>query len=266
MTAVPGPGTSAAEPAPGRLVSTLACPQCGAVNSLPSGERVVRCAFCDAALFIDRSGLVSHYRLPRLLDQGQALEALRRWMAGNETVKDLDRLAKITAAEAVSFPMWMFRSHRQGAGETVRIEPAAATPVGELADLALPAGKLEAYKPEAGAEAVAASVPLETARSWLGPSGEQLTETALVHLPLWRCRYRYGEQDFLALVEASTGAVLAAVFPAKAESPYYVTTVVGVLLFLIEGFLFSNPFLKLFAYLLTGLPLALIAYWVTRKV
>lgn len=252
---------------PAAAATVLACPQCGGENPLPSGQRLLVCAFCDAALYVDRSGLVSHYRVPRLLDGDKAASALRRWMAGNETVKDLDRKATLEAVEALSFPMWLFRVAGAG-GEEVRVEPAAPTPIPQLAELKVPAGKLEPYlRPEEGAEVTAATVPLATAQRWLGEgAAARVRETALVHLPLWRCRYRYGERSYTALVDASTGAVFASVFPAKAESPYLLVAILGVVLFTIEGLLIFNPALKLAAYALTAVPLLLVAYWVTRKV
>ncbi|HEX6204039.1 MAG TPA: hypothetical protein VF100_13635, partial [Thermoanaerobaculia bacterium] len=123
----------------------LRCPQCGGENVLPSGERLLPCAFCGASLYVDRSGLVSHYRLPRLLDRAAAEQAVRRWMAGNDTVKDLDDKATDLDLVPLRFPLWMFRC-RQGGGETVLARPAAATPEPALADLAVPAGKLEPYR------------------------------------------------------------------------------------------------------------------------
>lgn len=253
------PGTTTAAP--------FKCPQCGADNDLPTGVRILSCAFCSATLFVDRAGVVSHYRLPRLVDREHALEALRRWMNGNETVKDLDQKSEITAAEAIAFPMWLFRAKAEGGGEDVRVEPAAATPVAELAELELPAGKLEPFSPEGGAvETVAATVPLETARGWLGDEGARLTEMALVEVPVWRCRYTYRGEEFLALVEGSTGQVSASIFPAKAESPYYAVAAIGFVLFLIEGLAVSNPLFKAALYLATSVPLALAALVVTRKV
>ena len=246
----------------------LSCPQCGGENPLPSGERILHCAFCGASLFVDRAGLVSHYRLPRLLDRAAAAEALRRWMAGNETVKDLDAKAEVRELVAVSFPVWMFR--RQGErGETVVAEPAAATPEPQMADLEVPAGKLEPYRSEDdGVEAVAASVPLATARGWLGQGagGGEVTEAALVHVPFWRAVYAFDGQTYGALVEASTGAVLASVFPAKAEAPFVLVAILGLLAFGAEGFLIVNPLWKALAYLLTSAPLAMVAWWVTRRV
>ncbi len=259
--------SSTAEPP---VTNRLACPQCGGENALPSGERLLACAFCGATLFVDRSGLVSHYRLPRLLDRERAAAALRRWMAGNETVKDLDTKSTVEEVAPVSFPMWLFRVRRP-AGEEVTVEPAAPTPVPQLADLDVPAGKLEPYAAGAdgveGVEEVAAAVPLETARQWLpGVESKDVAETALVHVPLWRCRYRFRDAQYVALVEGSTGAVLASVFPAKSESPYYLVAIVGLLLFGIEGLVvFSLP-IKAALYALTAVPLSLAAWWVSSKV
>lgn len=256
----------------GAQASPLRCPQCGGETALPSGVRILACSFCGGTLFVDRSGLVNHYRLPRMIDREHAIEALNRWMNGNETVKDLDKKSQVTAVVPTTFPLWMFRCQQAQAGqqgrgaELVLVEPAAATTVPQLADLRLPAGKLEPFRPEAGSTDTPATVPLETARGWLGPTAGKTTETALVELPLWECRYRYQEREYLALVEGSTGSVLAAVFPEKAETPFFATAALGLVLFLAEGFLITNPLLKALAYALTAVPLGGMALWVTRKV
>ena len=252
---------------PNPTLAPLRCPQCGAENTLPTGLQVITCAFCSATLFVDRAGLVSHYHLPRQVDRDHALEALRRWMNGNETVKDLDQKSEITAIEPLRFPMWLFRARGAQGGEKVRVEPAAATPVTELAELELPAGKLEPFAPGADeAETIAATVPVETARGWLGADAARLTEASLVEVPLWRCRYRYRGEEYLALVEGSTGQVRASIFPEKAESPYYAVAGIGLVLFLLEGLVVSNPLLKAALYFATAIPLLLAAHLVTRKV
>ncbi len=132
----------------------------------------------------------------------------------------------------------------------------------------MPAGKLEPFAHEQGAiAAVEATIPLETARGWLDQRGVgEPEETALVQVPLWRCRYSYGGADYEALVDGSTGAVLAAVYPEKAESPYVLVAVLGLVLFTVEGFAISNPAIKFFVYGITAVPLLLLAWWVTRKV
>jgi len=247
--------------------SSVLCSQCGGENEVPTGHRFVTCVFCGTTLFVDRAQVVFHYRLPPLLAQEEAAAALRRWMAGNDTVKDLDRKAEIEDLEAISFPVWLFRTSESGA-ERVFFEPAAPTPDPQVAELSIPAGRLEPYRPEDDAmRVIDAQVPLETALGWLeqrqvGP----IHETALVRVPFWRSRYRYQGKTYHAAVDASTGAVLAGVYPEKAESPYVLVAVLGLILFGIEGLLIGNLFAKFVAYVITAIPLTLLAYWVARKV
>jgi hypothetical protein len=59
---------------------------------------------------------------------------------------------------------------------------------------------------------------------------------------------------------------MAAVFPEKAESPYFLVAALGILLFTIEGLAISNPAAKFVTYLITAIPLLLLAYWVARKI
>lgn len=253
--------------APSPQANTISCTQCGGETPLPSGRRLLECQYCDATLFVDRAGVVNHYRLPPLLGADEARAAVRRWMAGNQTVKDLDRKSSIGALSAVSFPMWLFRV-RRGGREEAYVEPAAPTPIPQIADLKVPAGKLQPYASESGdVEALAATIPLETARRWLDQRdvGEP-EETALVQVPLWRCSYSFEGQDYEALVDGSTGAVMASVYPEKAESPYVLVAILGLILFAIEGFVITNPVIKLLVYGLTAVPLLFLAWWVTRKV
>jgi hypothetical protein len=133
--------------------------------------------------------------------------------------------------------------------------------------LRVPAGQLVAYAAEEGVAETAAAVPLETARGWLVQRGTAAPrETALVHVPLWRCEYAYGGQTWSALVDGSTGAVIASVFPAKSEAPYRAVAAIGLVLFVIEGLAIGNLFWKLVAYAVTAVPLLLVSHLVTRKV
>lgn len=252
---------------PEEKTSSVLCSQCGGKNEVPTGHRLVTCVFCGTTLFVDRAQVVFHYRLPPLLGAEEATAALRRWMAGNDTVKDLDRKSSIEDLEAISFPVWLFRTSESGA-EKVLFEPAAPTPVPQVVDLSIPAGRLEPYRAEDDdMRVVDVQVPLETALGWLeqrevGP----IHETALVRVPFWKCRYRYEGKTYHAAVDASTGAVLAGVFPEKSESPYVLVAVLGLILFGAEGLLIGDIFAKLAAYIVTAIPLTLLAYWVARKV
>ncbi len=257
-----GASLSDTQPAP----PLVACPQCGGSNALPSGAQLLRCAFCGGSLAVDRGGLVFHYRLPRLLDRAHAEQALRRWAAGNETVKHLDREARIETLEPALFPLWLFRGQASGR-ELTRAEPAAATPVPQLSDLDLPAGQLAAFTPEPGVDATPPSVPLATARQWLEQlGGVEVCEDALVHVPLWRCEYSYRGRRYAALVDGSTGAVYAAVYPAKSESPYLLVAALGLAIFSIEGLIAPNLFVRLLVIGVTAVPFFFAAYAVARRV
>ena len=167
----------------------------------------------------------------------------------------------------MTFPMWLFRSRRAGS-EEVFVEPAAPTPIPQLADLKVPAGELEPFQgSEDGAEQLVTTIPLETARGWLTERGvDSVSESSLVEVPLWRVRYRYDGKEYQALIDGSTGSVMAAVYPEKSESPFVLVAVLGLLLFGIDGLVITNLAFKFVAYAVTAVPLALIAYWVTRKV
>jgi len=248
------------------VVQTIDCPQCGGENPLVAGEQLVECNFCDGRLFVDRAAVVTHYRLPALVDAQGVTAALRRWMNSNETVKHLDRKSKIATPELSWFPLWMFRVQGAG-GESVHVEPAAPTPISGIADLEIPAGKLEPYVQDGEGRSVDVAVPLQTARQWLEQRKlGSVRESALVHVPLWRCHYDYDGKGFEALVDGSTGTVMASVFPEKAEAPFYLIAALGLFLFTIEGLVITHPIMKLIAFAVTAVPLSLIAYMVTRRV
>lgn len=72
----------------------ICCSQCAAELEVRQGETFLFCPFCGSSLFLDRSQVVINYRLEATLNEDSARSALLRWMAGNDTVKDLDSQAK----------------------------------------------------------------------------------------------------------------------------------------------------------------------------
>ena len=170
-------GMDAAVPA-----STLNCSQCGGELHPDEGQIFITCPFCGTTVYIDKSRVVFHWALAPTLNQEQAQAALMRWMAGNQTVKDLDRKAVISGFTFEYFPIWMFK-HRDRAGtETVTLAPAAATSVTEIAHIKLPAGDLTKYDQSIESQARLPTVPLKTAFAWMGIEqipAEEIVEQAL---------------------------------------------------------------------------------------
>ncbi len=203
-------------------IPAIHCTQCGAELHPDEGQIFLTCSFCGATVFVDKSQVVFHWALHPTLSAQQAGEALARWMSGNQTVKDLDRKARVIGSLFQYFPLWSFTWRGPDGREQTSLQPAAATSITEVAKMNLPAGDLVRYEQINEADAVAPTVPLEGAREWLAQSqpNAQVRESALVHVPIYIFKYQYNNQVYTALVEAATGSVIANIFPAKAEAPY----------------------------------------------
>lgn len=215
--------------------STLRCTQCGAELHPDEGQLFVTCPSCRSAVFIDKTRVVFHWALAPTLDAAKARALLAQWMAGNQTVKDLDKKAQLLGQSFEYFPLWYFKRRGAGNREYLDLEPAAATSVTELKSLQLPAGDLQKYDDSLDAQAVPPTVPLPTALGWVARRGvpaAEIVETALVHIPVYTFKYGYQNQSYTALVEGATGRVLANLYPAKAEAPYLLAGCVTAAVFL----------------------------------
>lgn len=214
-------------------VATLSCSQCGGELHPQEGEVFLTCPFCNSTVFLDKARVVFHWFVAPTLDPQQAAGQLARWMSGSQTVKDLDKKAQVSGQTFQYFPVWYFRVGR-GGQEVVALQPAAATSVSEVSRLNIPAGDLRPFDPTVEVQSVEPTVPLEAAQQWLQQSqpGAEVKEGALVHIPIHIFKYTYKNQVFTALVEAGTGAVLANIYPAKSEAPYYLAALITALVFL----------------------------------
>jgi hypothetical protein len=209
-----------------------------------------------------------------------AQAALRRWMAGNQTVKDLDRKATIVSQDFAYFPLWYFRAGTAGR-ETVYLEPAAAIEVRELKQLPLPPGDLIKYAPELDAQARMPDVSLAAVTQRLAATGMaegDVRERALVHVPLYTFKYTLGKETYIALVDGAAGRVFAGIFPAKWEAPYLTLAGVSALLYfliswipaisLMGGAAVPGGALAVYGVLavVLAVPIFLVALWIAAKV
>ena len=225
------------------------CHQCAGVLPVEVGSQFVTCEFCGAENFIDKSGAVLHYALRATVEETAATAALRRWMGGNQTVKDLDKKAQIERPLFQLFPMWMVRV-QQGDQEKVILEPAAALTVIELTDMSIPAADLEPFDPTLDAEAIAPTVPFDAVQKWLAENHKiaagAIKESSLVHVPVYVCKYSFDGRSYTAVIDAATSKVYASVFPSKWEAPYFAIGSVGCVLY------FLAALIPLFGFILQG--------------
>lgn len=220
---------------PSITTTQVNCGQCGSALPVELGAQFVTCEFCGATSFVDKARAVFHYALRVTVRQDDALAALRRWMAGNQTVKDLDKKSTVSESSFEYFPVWYFKTRQPDGREEIILAPAAPTSVSEITHIDLPAGDLRKYSAEIEAQARPPNVPLETALGWLESKGaqkESLLEQALVHIPIYTFKYSYQGRSYAALVEAATGGVLANIYPAKSEAPYQLVGGAAALVFL----------------------------------
>lgn len=205
------------------IATQINCGQCGSLLPVEHGSQFVTCVYCGTTSFVDKARAVFHYAVRSTVREEDALSALRRWMAGNETVKDLDKKAQIQRPTFDYFPMWMVTAKR-GEQEQVYLKPAAALSVSELERLTVPAADLQPYDHHLEAAAVTPTVPYETMVQWLvddhALQPEALREVALVHLPIYQCKYGFDGRRYTAIVDAATSRVFANIFPSKWETPY----------------------------------------------
>jgi predicted RNA-binding Zn-ribbon protein involved in translation (DUF1610 family) len=202
--------------------TVLKCSQCGGELHPEEGQIFLTCPYCSATVYLDKSQAVFHWYLTPTLNAEQAGQNLARWMAGNETVKDLDKKAQVIGQTFQYFPLWYIKRLVQGK-EGVELQLAAATSVTELSHLPLTAGDLKSYEPSVEPQCVTPTIPLQTVLAHTiesGGPGTQVSESALVHVPIFTFKYVFKNQPFTAVVEAASGKVLANIYPAKAEAPY----------------------------------------------
>ena len=214
---------------------TINCTQCGGELHPDEGQIFLVCPFCGAAVYIDKSRVVFHWYVAPTLDEGKAGAALARWMAGNQTVKDLDKKSVISGSSFEYFPVWYFKHRQPNGQEQILLRPAAPTSVSEISQINLPAGDLRKYTTDLDAQSRSPNVPLLTAQDWLVDrqvSKETIVEQALVHIPLHTFKYTYQGRSYAAIVEAATGGVLANIFPAKSEAHYQIAGGVVAVVFL----------------------------------
>lgn len=229
------------------LASTqLLCQQCAAPLPAKQGMNYATCEFCGTVNYLDKSQTVLHYAVRPTIDDQQAEAALRRWMAGNETVKGLDAAARIDSQTYQLFPMWLARAVFDGQ-ETVHLKPAAALSIIELGNLRVPASELEPYEYDMDTDAIVPTVPLTAVRAWLaeneGIPAEVIREIALVHVPIHLFKYHYQGESYTALVDAATGQVFAAIFPEKFELPYLSIGAVGCVAYFLAALIPGTGFL-----------------------
>ena len=248
----------------------VSCTQCGALVEVAADALLVECRFCSSALVVDGEGVLFREAMRPTVKTEDVPSHLRRFLAGDQTVSGLDREAKLGPPELIFFPFWAF-TVGEGDEERTELMPAAPSSLQGLHGLRLPpgdtfpvSGQMQELAPVLEPE-----VPAATAREWLrqrtGPN-LKVRRTVLYHLPLYRVSYSWRGRSYHVGVDAVSGRVFPADYPAKAEAPFVLVAVLAVLVFGAEGIIVSSLFAKIVLYLVSAVPLFGVAWLVSRKV
>ena len=262
----------------------IKCTQCGADVDVLQDETFIECPFCSSALYLDKKKVVFHYVVANNFKPNEAEGNLKRWMAGNHTVKDLDKKAQITKTSFYYFPIWLFKT-KDGSSDKIYIQPAASTSISEIKKISVPAGALKFY--EKGQyneeELIQPDVLYDSAKAWLQGAGinlDTISEAALVHVPVYQFYYAFNNHSYTAVVEASSGMVYANIYPAKSEAPFRILFGLSIAVYLFTTIIcyilafalhmsdkfISAELIKFFAYGLVSFPLMIMAYFIAKKV
>jgi hypothetical protein len=248
---------------------TVSCTQCGASIEPRAGERLLECSYCDTALVIDGSATLFNEVMIPTVPVEQVPAHLRRFLGGSSTVADLDKKARLGEPVLEYFPFWAFTVVGSG-GEHVVLEPAAPSSLQGLQGIELPAGSTRPMGREVVGDVPVAEpeIPVETARAWLVEHhGEvEIRQTVLYHLPMYRMPYSWQGRTYRAAVDAVSGKVFPADYPAKAEAPFVGVAALALIVFGLEGLVIQNLIFKAAVMLVSALPILGIAWLTSRKV
>jgi DNA-directed RNA polymerase subunit RPC12/RpoP len=150
----------------------LTCPRCGGVVSVPEGQVIIRCPYCDLRSFVRGEHGLRRFQVPLRVQREQAVQALRKFLSGNWAIaRDAPHQARLLEAMIVHLPFWTvwvrvgawaFGEKRVGSGDDRRYEPrevrivqemtwnGAACDVGEFGVTRVPSVEqdLEPFEPE----------------------------------------------------------------------------------------------------------------------
>ena len=111
-------------------------------------------------------------------------------------------------------------------------------------------------------------VLLDSAISWLEKEGvqrERIKESNLVHLPFYIFKYSFKNQSYQAVVDASSGRVLASIFPSKDEIPFIGMALISTVVFFIAGVILPGFLWRLIVYLILAVPMGILAFSIVKK-
>lgn len=120
----------------------LGCPRCGGVLSVPEGQAIVRCPYCDLRSYVRGERGLRRFQVPQRAQKENAILAFQRFLSSNWAIaRRAVHEAKLDEIFLVHLPFWMvwarvgawaFGEKKVGSGKDSRYEPREVRIVQEM--------------------------------------------------------------------------------------------------------------------------------------
>ena len=120
----------------------LSCPNCGGMVTIPEGQAIVRCPYCDLRSFVKGERGLRRYQVPQKVPRQNAVDALRRFFSSNMAIaRDAARQTQLSEAFLVYIPFWTvwgrvagwaFGQQKVGSADRAHYEPREVRVVQEM--------------------------------------------------------------------------------------------------------------------------------------
>lgn len=190
---------------------TTPCSQCGGPVPLEDGVPFVTCGHCRVPLAVDLGRLLVHGVIRPSVRERDVAGTVERWLRQREVFADV-----VTVGATLEFRPFYFVTGADAFCAIVQAAPDLEAPDGDAARAALNGGRIEPFAPEAlgAGEAVLPVLLLDDISAALPqPGAGPPPQVRLVHVPLWRVRYRVGGTVYGAIVDGVLGSVSALALP-----------------------------------------------------
>lgn len=120
----------------------LNCPRCGGMITIPEGQVIVICPFCELRSVVRGENGVRRYQVENHIDRQQAIQAMQKFIGGRLAIaRDAARKSQVTEVILVYLPFWAawgrglgwaFGREKVGSGNNRHYEPREVRLVEEL--------------------------------------------------------------------------------------------------------------------------------------
>ena len=85
----------------------LSCPRCGGMVTIPEGQEIVICPFCDLRSVVSGEHGIRRYQIPQRVDRDAAAAAYQKFLSGSMAIaRDVHRTAHLSEVLMVHLPFW----------------------------------------------------------------------------------------------------------------------------------------------------------------